>query len=173
MFYEAVGLMISADTGGWVGGRVLEWGAWLAAWPPGWRCWHPGESLLVVAVALEASLSSTASLPCLQPTALSVLSPHASFHPSRPHCCPPSCSHPHPLILTRPPAHPALPPTSPLHTEPKRRDEYLQRLMGPPNATWQQIIEQAKQNVEVLKQAEVIRNVQNILQVRWGRGRGL
>jgi exportin-1 len=45
--------------------------------------------------------------------------------------------------------------------------------MGPPNATWQQIIEQAKQNVEVLKQAEVIRNVQNILQVRWGRGRGL
>lgn len=49
-------------------------------------------------------------------------------------------------------------------TEPKRRDEYLQRLMGPPNATWQQIIEQAKQNVEVLKQAEVIRNVQNILQ---------
>jgi exportin-1 len=37
--------------------------------------------------------------------------------------------------------------------------------MGPPNATWQQIIEQAKQSVEVLKQAEVIRNVQNILQV--------
>ena len=27
---------------------------------------------------------------------------------------------------------------------------------------------QAKQNVEVLKQAEVIRNVQNILQVRQG-----
>jgi exportin-1 len=49
-------------------------------------------------------------------------------------------------------------------TDAKRRDEYLQRLMGPPNATWQQIIEQAKQNVEVLKQAEVIRNVQNILQ---------
>lgn len=49
-------------------------------------------------------------------------------------------------------------------TDAKRRDDYLQRLMGPPNATWQQIIEQAKQNVEVLKQAEVIRNVQNILQ---------
>ena len=47
----------------------------------------------------------------------------------------------------------------------KRRDEYLQRLMGPPIATWRQIIDQAKQNVEVLKQAEVIRNVQNILQV--------
>lgn len=52
----------------------------------------------------------------------------------------------------------------------KRRDEYLQRLMGPPNATWQQIIEQAKQSVEVLKQAEVIRNVQNILQVGACRG---
>ena len=52
----------------------------------------------------------------------------------------------------------------------KRRDEYLQRLMGPPNATWQQIIEQAKQNVEVLRQAEVIRNVQNILQVGAGAG---
>ena len=37
--------------------------------------------------------------------------------------------------------------------------------MGPPIATWRQIIDQAKQNVEVLKQAEVIRNVQNILQV--------
>lgn len=31
---------------------------------------------------------------------------------------------------------------------------------------------QAKQNVEVLKQAEVIRNVQNILQVGGGRGLG-
>ena len=37
-------------------------------------------------------------------------------------------------------------------------------LMTPPNATWQEIIEQAKQNVEVLKQPEVIKNLQNILQ---------
>ena len=29
-------------------------------------------------------------------------------------------------------------------TDAKRRDEYLARLMGPPNATWQQIIEQAR-----------------------------
>eukprot|EP00887_Chlorella_sp_A99_P002494 scaffold10.g2494.t1 len=45
-----------------------------------------------------------------------------------------------------------------------RREGYLSRLMAPPNATWQQIIAQAKANVEVLKQAEVVKNVQNILQ---------
>ena len=38
------------------------------------------------------------------------------------------------------------------------------RLMQPPNATWQQIIEKATQNPEVLKAPEVVRNVQNILQ---------
>ena len=37
-------------------------------------------------------------------------------------------------------------------------------LMTPPNNTWREIIEQAKQNVDVLKQPEVIRNLQNILQ---------
>jgi hypothetical protein len=36
--------------------------------------------------------------------------------------------------------------------------------MAPPNATWQTIIAQAQQNVEILKQTEVIRNVQNIMQ---------
>ena len=37
-------------------------------------------------------------------------------------------------------------------------------LMTPPNATWREVIEQAKQNVDVLKQPGVIRNLQNILQ---------
>lgn len=46
----------------------------------------------------------------------------------------------------------------------KKREEYLARLMAPPNATWASIIAQARQDVEVLKQTEVIRNVQNILQ---------
>ncbi|KAK9807779.1 hypothetical protein WJX72_008954 [[Myrmecia] bisecta] len=49
-------------------------------------------------------------------------------------------------------------------SDPKRREEYLTRLMAPPNATWRDIIEQAKQTPEILKQTEVIRNVQNILQ---------
>lgn len=38
------------------------------------------------------------------------------------------------------------------------------RLMGPPNLTWQQIIQQASASPEILKQQEIIRNVQNILQ---------
>lgn len=37
-------------------------------------------------------------------------------------------------------------------------------LMTPPNATWREVIEQAKQNVDVLKQPGIIRNLQNILQ---------
>ncbi|KAL6772266.1 XPO1 [Auxenochlorella protothecoides x Auxenochlorella symbiontica] len=45
-----------------------------------------------------------------------------------------------------------------------RREEYLVRLMGPPNVTWHQILAQAKQDVEVLKQGEVIRNLQTVLQ---------
>lgn len=45
-----------------------------------------------------------------------------------------------------------------------KREEYLTRLMQPPNATWQQIISQAVQSAEVLKTPDVVRNVQNILQ---------
>lgn len=36
--------------------------------------------------------------------------------------------------------------------------------MAPPNATWQQIIAQAHANPEILKQTEVIRSIQNVLQ---------
>ena len=38
------------------------------------------------------------------------------------------------------------------------------RLMAPPNVTWQSIIQQAMVSADVLKQSEVVRNVQNILQ---------
>lgn len=37
-------------------------------------------------------------------------------------------------------------------SEAGKRDEYLARLMGPPNATWQQILAQARTNPEILKQ---------------------
>lgn len=36
--------------------------------------------------------------------------------------------------------------------------------MAPPNSTWQQIIQQANADPEILQKQEVIRNVQNILQ---------
>lgn len=45
-----------------------------------------------------------------------------------------------------------------------KRDDYLHRLMGPPNTTWAQILAQARQNSEVLKQQEVVRSIQNVLQ---------
>ncbi len=35
------------------------------------------------------------------------------------------------------------------------------RLMGPPNATWREIINQAQ---DILRQTEIVRNIQNILQ---------
>lgn len=38
------------------------------------------------------------------------------------------------------------------------------RLMAPPNTTWKQIIAEASQQPEILKQPEVVRNVLNILQ---------
>jgi len=49
-------------------------------------------------------------------------------------------------------------------TDPQRRDEFIQRLMEPPNATWRALIAQASVNPEVLKTAEAVRSVANILQ---------
>ena len=47
---------------------------------------------------------------------------------------------------------------------PAKREEYVQRLMEPPNATWTQIMTQAKaQGSECLKPQEVIKNIANIL----------
>ena len=47
---------------------------------------------------------------------------------------------------------------------PAKREEYVQRLMEPPNATWNQIMAQAKtQGGECLKPQEVIKNLGNIL----------
>lgn len=45
-----------------------------------------------------------------------------------------------------------------------KQREYLARLMGPPNTTWGQILAQAQANAEVLKQQEVIKSLQNVLQ---------
>lgn len=48
--------------------------------------------------------------------------------------------------------------------DPAKRDEYLARLMAPPNNIWGQILAQAQQSPEVLKQQEVIKSLQNVLQ---------
>ena len=47
---------------------------------------------------------------------------------------------------------------------PATREEYVQRLMDPPNGTWNQIMAQAKtQGAECLKPQDIIRNIANIL----------
>ncbi|CAN1269136.1 Protein EXPORTIN 1A [Linum perenne] len=48
--------------------------------------------------------------------------------------------------------------------DPQKRDEYLQRLMTLPNQKWAEIIAQARQSVDFLKDQDVIRTVLNILQ---------
>ncbi|KAF8044402.1 hypothetical protein BT93_A2406 [Corymbia citriodora subsp. variegata] len=48
--------------------------------------------------------------------------------------------------------------------DPQKRDEYLQRLMDLPNRKWNEIISQARQSVDFLKDQDVIRTVLNILQ---------
>ncbi|XP_057970733.1 protein EXPORTIN 1A isoform X2 [Malania oleifera] len=48
--------------------------------------------------------------------------------------------------------------------DPQKRDEYLQRLMELPNQKWAEIIGQARQSVDFLKDLDVIRTVLNILQ---------
>ncbi|KAI5082300.1 hypothetical protein GOP47_0002043 [Adiantum capillus-veneris] len=48
--------------------------------------------------------------------------------------------------------------------DPHKRDEYLQKLMELPNQRWTEIIGQARQSVDYLKDHEVIRTVLNILQ---------
>ncbi|KAA3468517.1 protein EXPORTIN 1A-like [Gossypium australe] len=50
-------------------------------------------------------------------------------------------------------------------SDPHKRDEYLQRLMALPNQKWGEIIGQARQSVDFLKDQDVIRTVLNILQV--------
>ncbi|KAG8381654.1 hypothetical protein BUALT_Bualt06G0144000 [Buddleja alternifolia] len=49
-------------------------------------------------------------------------------------------------------------------SDPHKRDEYLQRLMELPNQRWAEIIGQARQSVDYLKDPDVIRAVLNILQ---------
>ncbi|XP_039067576.1 protein EXPORTIN 1A-like [Hibiscus syriacus] len=49
-------------------------------------------------------------------------------------------------------------------SDPHKRDEYLQRLMELPNQKWGEIIGQARQSVDFLKDLDVIRTVLNILQ---------
>ncbi|XP_008792647.1 protein EXPORTIN 1A-like [Phoenix dactylifera] len=49
-------------------------------------------------------------------------------------------------------------------SDPAKRDEYLRRLMDLPNQKWAEIIGQASQSVDVLKDQDVIRTVLNILQ---------
>ncbi|KAF5749342.1 protein EXPORTIN 1A [Tripterygium wilfordii] len=49
-------------------------------------------------------------------------------------------------------------------SDPQKRDEYLQRLMDLPNKKWVEIIGQARQSVDFLKDPDVIRTVLNILQ---------
>jgi hypothetical protein len=48
--------------------------------------------------------------------------------------------------------------------DPAKRDEYLARLMAPPNNIWGQILAQAQANPAVLQQQEVIKSLQNVLQ---------
>ncbi|KAL3837970.1 hypothetical protein ACJIZ3_022561 [Penstemon smallii] len=49
-------------------------------------------------------------------------------------------------------------------SDPQKRDELLQRLMALPNQKWAEIIGQARQSVDYLKDPDVIRAVLNILQ---------
>ncbi|KAL2556439.1 Protein EXPORTIN 1A [Forsythia ovata] len=49
-------------------------------------------------------------------------------------------------------------------SDPQKREEYLQRLMQLPNQKWAEIIGQARQSVDFLKDPDVIRAVLNILQ---------
>eukprot|EP01018_Ginkgo_biloba_P022927 Gb_02784 [translate_table: standard] len=49
-------------------------------------------------------------------------------------------------------------------SDPPKRDEYLQRLMVLPNQKWAEIIGQARQSVDYLKDQDAIRTVLNILQ---------
>ncbi|XP_010506498.1 PREDICTED: protein EXPORTIN 1B [Camelina sativa] len=49
-------------------------------------------------------------------------------------------------------------------SDPQKRGEYLQRLMALPNQKWGEIIGQARQSADILKDPDVIRTVLNILQ---------
>eukprot|EP00271_Cylindrocystis_brebissonii_P003986 TRINITY_DN15300_c0_g1_i1.p1 TRINITY_DN15300_c0_g1~~TRINITY_DN15300_c0_g1_i1.p1 ORF type:complete len:1098 (+),score=241.20 TRINITY_DN15300_c0_g1_i1:845-4138(+) len=46
----------------------------------------------------------------------------------------------------------------------QRREEFLQKLMAPPNQRWVEMITRARESVEYLKNPEVVRSVLNILQ---------
>eukprot|EP00897_Mesotaenium_endlicherianum_P006301 jgi/Mesen1/569/ME000107S10808 len=46
----------------------------------------------------------------------------------------------------------------------QRKEDYLQKLMGPPNMRWSEIISQARASVDYLKSPDVVRAVLNIMQ---------
>ena len=51
--------------------------------------------------------------------------------------------------------------------QPTNQSVYMKlqgRLMGPPNATWREIINQAQAQPDILRQTEIVKNIQNILQ---------
>ncbi|GAA0141843.1 transporter [Lithospermum erythrorhizon] len=54
-----------------------------------------------------------------------------------------------------------------IHAEPdpQKREDYLQRLMDLPNQKWAEIIEQARQSADILKDTDIIKAVLNILQI--------
>lgn len=49
-------------------------------------------------------------------------------------------------------------------SDPSKRQEYLGRLMAPPNTIWQTILAQAQQDANVLHQTDAIKSIQNVLQ---------
>ncbi|KAG9158076.1 hypothetical protein Leryth_000240 [Lithospermum erythrorhizon] len=49
-------------------------------------------------------------------------------------------------------------------SDPQKREEYLRRLMDLPNLKWAEIIGQAQQSAEILKDTDIIKAVLNILQ---------
>ncbi len=56
------------------------------------------------------------------------------------------------------------PPAAPFSGTHRPRPLLQHRLMAPPNTTWAQILAQAEASPEVLKQQEVVRSIQNVLQ---------
>jgi hypothetical protein len=62
-------------------------------------------------------------------------------------------------------SHPETFPAGATAAAPDAREQYLIALMAPPNGIWDSIIQQAVVNPDVLKQQEVIKSLQNVLQV--------
>jgi hypothetical protein len=159
-FYEAVGLMIGAE--GECDGRQCDGrsGGWCTGAGKGWRgggVITPPHRLLSAHIVVVACCCCSWWCSFLQLCASSIVNSFiagAAAADAAAAAADDDDGYMHLLLLML---------SLRAAGDPAKREEYLSRLMAPPNAIWGQILTQATASPDVLGQPEVVRSLTNVL----------